>query len=198
MASSSDSSSPFWCKPCKRDFKSSSGLMHHNNTVHREIIPPIDDNDNDAAARRYTYIRHTHLTADPCDIQGTTLPPKSPPPKECEQPHIDTPEAWAPFASRTKFDFAHFHFTELQASEGKIDKSLDILHAFLLEHEDDAPFTNCKDLYTTIDSIQKENTPWKSYQLSYSGEEPENAPNWMTETYTLCMQDVQDVITAQL
>ncbi|EEB86947.1 hypothetical protein MPER_15922, partial [Moniliophthora perniciosa FA553] len=114
-----------------------------------------------------------------------------------EQPSIDTPAAWAPFSSHAEFDFAHFHFVKLQASEGKINKSLDIIHVLLLTYAD-PPFSNTNDLYATIDSIQEENTPWTTHYLSYSGTLPDNLPRWMTESYVLCMRNALDVVSAQL
>ncbi|KAJ6595297.1 hypothetical protein B0H10DRAFT_1960568 [Mycena sp. CBHHK59/15] len=51
----------------------------------------------------------------PCDAEGEYLPPHSlPPPLPAPPADGQDPGAWAPFGSRLEFDFAQYHFVELQ------------------------------------------------------------------------------------
>ncbi|KAG7086185.1 hypothetical protein E1B28_002146 [Marasmius oreades] len=92
-----------------------------------------------------------------------------------------------------------FFYIELKASNGKINKALDILQAQLLEvSSSQAPFKNAKELYAAIDSIWEENTPWTTYHVKYAGELPDDPPLWMTEVYEFCVRDTLNVLTEQL
>ncbi|KAK7037494.1 hypothetical protein VNI00_010986 [Paramarasmius palmivorus] len=188
----------FQCSQCSQVFTTLGGRTRHENTQHRPITPPPGDENANDEEREYQYERHPHFKVERCDELGVTLLHGSPPPKEPEPPPIDSPEAWAPFSSRVEFDFAHFHFVELQASRASIDKSLDIICAYLRQYGDDAPFANAEDLYGKIDEIQETNTLWRTYQLSYSSPKPDDPPKWMTDTYTVCLRNLRDVLSSQL
>ncbi|KAJ7483958.1 hypothetical protein B0H11DRAFT_2416136 [Mycena galericulata] len=108
------------------------------------------------------------------------------------------PGSWAPFESRTEFDFAHYHFVELQSSAAQIDKALDLWAAQVLQHGDCPPWRNAQDLYDTIDAIQHGDAPWKVYEIQYTGPRPLHPPKWMTETYELCARDSRKVLHQQL
>ncbi|KAH9965083.1 hypothetical protein BJV74DRAFT_911363 [Russula compacta] len=73
---------------------------------------------------------------------------------------------------RTEFDFAHYHFVEVQNSVTNIDKALDMWAATVMESGGDAPWTNSDDLYKTIDAIQHGDAPWKMYHIQYCGPQP--------------------------
>lgn len=133
----------------------------------------------------------------PCDRNGNYLPPHTPPPplsRLNEQP----PGSWAPFESRTEFDFAHYHFVELQSSASEINKALDLWAAQVLQYGADSPWHNAKDLYDTIDAIQHGDTPWKVYKIRYTGPRPPLPPKWMSETYELCTRDSRKILQQQL
>ncbi|KAJ7106760.1 hypothetical protein C8R44DRAFT_545237, partial [Mycena epipterygia] len=108
------------------------------------------------------------------------------------------PGSWAPFDSRTEFDFAYYHFVKLQSSAGEINQALDLWAAQVLRHGDYPPWRNAKDLYDTIDTIQHGDMPWKVYQITYTGVRPPVPPKWMTETYELCTRDSRLVLQQQL
>jgi hypothetical protein len=133
----------------------------------------------------------------PCNRNGVTLPAGSPPDLN-SQLDGQAPGSWEPFESRTEFDFAHYHFVELQSSAAQIDKALDLWTASVLQYGDHAPWRNAKDLYDTIDAIQHGDMPWKVYQITYTGPRPPVAPKWMTETYELCTRDSRLVLQQQL
>ena len=134
----------------------------------------------------------------PCDSNGNFLPPHTPPP-----PHVPaggaSPNPWHPFGSRTEFDFAHYHFIEVQSSEGNINKALDMWAATVMEFGHDAPWKNATQLYQTIDNIQHGDAPWRLYSVRYKGPLPAGTPpKWMMESYDLCMRDSRQVLHHQL
>jgi hypothetical protein len=98
-----------------------------------------------------------------------------------------------------EFEFAHYHFVEVQSSAANIDKALDVWAATVMEFGADAPWTNSNDLYRTIDAIQHGDAPWKTYRIQYQGLQPPGTPpKWMTETYDLCTRDSRQVLHHQL
>lgn len=108
-------------------------------------------------------------------------PTPEPIPPECMQ------NAWYPFEDRLSFDFAHFHFVEVQTSAREINKALDMWAAQALRSGDKIPWANKDELYNSIDRIQNGDSPWRTHKLRYSGPMPPGTPpKWMTETYELC------------
>ncbi|KAJ7744450.1 hypothetical protein DFH07DRAFT_869769 [Mycena maculata] len=134
----------------------------------------------------------------PCDVNGNYLPPHSPPPLLAS---LDgrTPGSWEPFESRTEFDFAHFHFVEVQSPVSAINTSLDLWAAQVLKYSEDIPWKNAADLYRTIDSIKHGDAPWKVHKSRYQGPRPAGIPpKWMIETYELCTRNIRTVLHNQL
>jgi hypothetical protein len=136
----------------------------------------------------------------PCDADGNYLPPYAPPPPPPPPPEDgQDPDAWEPFGSRAAFDFANYHFVELQSSEHHINTALDIWAASLCEFGRSAPWTNAKEMYADIDRIQHGDAPWKTYSIRYTGPLPPGIPpKWMTQEYQLCTRDVRQLLHHQL
>ncbi|KAJ7735044.1 hypothetical protein B0H16DRAFT_1676755 [Mycena metata] len=186
----------YQCSDCPRTFTTSGGRTRHCNIVHRDFTPFSEDEEEDNT-HRHIKIRHPKLNGLPCDIHGNYLAPGSAPPPHAQldgQP----PESFTPFESRADFDFAHFHFVQLQSSAGEINTALDLWAAQVLQHGDSPPWRNAQDLYDTIDSIQHGDAPWKVYQIRYTGPRPPVPPKWMTETYELCARNSRTVLHQQL
>lgn len=143
----------------------------------------------------------TPSKALPCDAQGNFLPPNSPPPPSVI-PNLDAgaDNAWCPFEDRLAFDWAHYHFVELQSSEREINKGLDLWLAAKIKAGDNTPlpWSSAQEMYQTIDSIQEGDAPFVTIQFKYSGPLPEHPPAWMTETYELCTRDARILLHNQL
>ncbi|KAH9954257.1 hypothetical protein BJV74DRAFT_880185 [Russula compacta] len=188
----------FPCNLCNLVCKSGHGLTQHQQTVHREFTPASEDDPDDPL---FTSQAHPLLNAIPCDKNGVHLPPYTPPEPPKENPPA---KSWTPFESRTEFDFAYYHFVEVQSSAANIDKALDMWAATVMEFGGDAPFhhdtwTNSDDLYETIDAIQHGDALWKMYHVQYRGPQPPGTPlKWMSETYELCARDSRQVLHHQL
>ncbi|KAF8184554.1 hypothetical protein K438DRAFT_2160896, partial [Mycena galopus ATCC 62051] len=120
------------------------------------------------------------------------------PPPPHSQLDGQPPGSWAPFEDRTEFDFAHYHFVELQSSAAEINKALDLWAASILKHGESPPWHNAQDLYDTIDAIQHGAAPWKVYQIRYTGPRPPVPPKWMDVTYELCTRNTRTVLLQQL
>ncbi|KAJ7800645.1 hypothetical protein B0H14DRAFT_3092576 [Mycena olivaceomarginata] len=167
----------FACPLCLRKCTTSGGLARHYNMQHREFTPASEDDEE----HRHSTDLHDEINARPCDINGNYLPSHSPPPPLASL-NGQALLSWQPFASRTEFDFAHFHFVEAQSSAGAINTALDLWAAQILKYGEDIPWKNAAELYSTIDSIQHGDAPWK----------------WMMQTYELCTRDVRAVLHTQL
>ncbi|ESK81385.1 hypothetical protein Moror_3712 [Moniliophthora roreri MCA 2997] len=161
---------------CNHTLKNKSALTWHCNTFHCSITLPSREEIDDFEDRRFQYEQHTHLTAIPCDQFGKYLLPGAPPAPCPPEPSPDTEEAWALFCSQAEFNLAYFQFVELKASEAKIGKVLDILQSFILEHNQELPFTNVQEI----------------------GPQPEDPPQWMLNDYILCTRNSCSVIIKQL
>ncbi|KAJ7224045.1 hypothetical protein GGX14DRAFT_648209 [Mycena pura] len=186
----------YTCPECQRNCASPGGLFRHRRSAHREFTPaPEGENDN---TFQLTY--HKLLNALPCDADGAYLPEyAAPAPPHAPPAHGQDPMAWTPFNSRLEFDFTHFHFVQVQSSEGSINTALDLWAASVLPYGATAPWKNTKELYATIDRIQNGDMPWRTHQVRYTGPIPAGTPlKWMTQTYEVCTRNLRDVLHHQL
>lgn len=140
------------------------------------------------------------LLGTPCNEHGEYLPPFTRPPRPGPTAQANTNgNPWHPFDSRTEFDFAYYHFVEVQNSAAKIDKALNLWAATVMKYGDDAPWKSSDELYATIDAIKNGDSPWKVYSIHYKGPRPPGTPpRWMTQTYELCTRDSRVVLHNQL
>ena len=126
----------------------------------------------------------------------------TPIPKPIPDEPVDAPSEnpWHPFEDRIAFDFAQYHYVELQSSEGEIAKGLDLLCAMDIKYgsRDGSPWKSAKELHATIDSIQSGSAPWKSYKFRYTGPKPSTPPRWMDEEYELNLRDILKVFEEEL
>ena len=133
--------------------------------------------------------------AKPCNVRGEYLPLYARP----EAVPDNNANPWSPFLSRVKFDFANYHFVEVQNSASLINKALDHWAACVLPFGRVAPWKSSSELYTTIDAINLGDLPWKTYTVRYQGPFPPGTPpKWMTQTYELCTCDLRQVLHHQL
>ena len=106
----------------------------------------------------------------PCDKNGNYLPLHT---KPSPLVPIDATDdnAWHPFDDRLAFDFANFQFSELQASESKINRALDLWMAANLKAggDESIPWSSAEEMYATIDAIQEGNAPWRTITFKYNG-----------------------------
>ncbi|KAJ7034262.1 hypothetical protein C8F04DRAFT_1210668 [Mycena alexandri] len=178
----------FVCPRCPKVCATGGGLTRHFNTKHREFTPASEGDDE----HRHRTDSHPILNALPCDAAASL--------------HGQTPNSWHPFESRSDFDFAHFHFVEEQSSARSIATALNLWAAQVLKYGAHPPWKNAKDLYSTIDSIQHGDAPWKVHKICYRASCPFHRgplppglpPKWMTETYELCTRNIRTVLQNQL
>ncbi|KAF8149101.1 hypothetical protein B0H34DRAFT_791595 [Crassisporium funariophilum] len=193
MASPSDF--PCTHQGCNRTFKSQGGRTQHCNTHHRMLSP---DSELDPSLD-FTTKYHPKLNALPCNINGTFLPPSTQPPP-CAAPNVTENKCWHPFEDRLAFDWAYYHFVELQSSACKIGKGLDLWLAERLKAGNDTPlpWSKADDMYETIDSIQEGDAPFITVELNYNGPLGDRPPKWVTQSYELCLRDSRRLLHNQL
>ena len=126
---------------------------------------------------------HPRLDGTPCDINGYDLPPNTPPPplEECAM------DDYSPYTSRAEFEFAEFIFSEQQMSGKGLDKHLNNLAALYPNHP--PPFADHQEMYSVIDATQEGDLPCQSFSVTYDGDMPVDAPEWMTATYDVWFRD---------
>lgn len=113
-------------------------------------------------------------------------------------------DSWHPFADRHDFDWADYHYVEVQSSEDTINRGLDLWMAEQIQVMQSTegftppPWSSTKDLYKTIDAIEDGDVPFERVFFRYSGVIEENAPSWKTATYELCVRDVRAVVQQQM
>ncbi|KAF8807978.1 hypothetical protein BYT27DRAFT_7223733 [Phlegmacium glaucopus] len=126
----------------------------------------------------------------PCDAMGNFLDPGTPP-----MPQDDpTPDDWTPFDDESQFCIADFLFHKEEMSAGNIDILMNIWAFSMAKHDNLGPFSSYQHMYSTIDSINDGNAPWKSFMVSYGGELNENSPSWMLDEYEVWYRDPLVVI----
>ncbi|KAF8157500.1 hypothetical protein BJ912DRAFT_866975 [Pholiota molesta] len=135
----------------------------------------------------------------PCDVNGNFLPQFTQPPPY-SPPDVTETNRWHPFDDRLAFDWAHYHFIELQSSARKINKGLDLWLAAKLKAGDNSPlpWSSTDDMYETIDSIQEGAAPFITIEFKYTGPVDDKSPKWMTQTYELCTRDSSKLLQNQL
>ena len=84
-------------------------------------------------------------------------------------------------------------------SKSNIDDLFTILGTRAAGGDSTAPFENCAELYTTIDSITEGEVPWDSFTVQYNGPRPEtDIPQWMDEKYQVFYRNPHEVIKLML
>ncbi|KAG2036149.1 hypothetical protein BDR03DRAFT_983111 [Suillus americanus] len=133
---------------------------------------------------------HLELNGQICDEHGQFIHPDAPPPpftsRECGD--------WTPFRDCTEFETAD-----------DIDKLMYLWGQTLVHHRDTPPFSDHKDLYSTIDAIPLGEVPWESFTMKFNGEgsvpsdsDLEACPLWMDTPYTAWFQDPHAMICNML
>ncbi|RXW11157.1 hypothetical protein EST38_g14698, partial [Candolleomyces aberdarensis] len=189
----------FPCPTCGLVCKSKGGRTQHIQSAH-----PVLSSDSEGNEFLKTKIfRHSKLTGQIVNSSGIPLPPGSRPP-----PVPNAPNAWHPFSNRLEYDFAYYHYIQLETSKSKINIALDHWKAATIaalgssfdpESSESAPWRNAEELYATIDSIQAGGAPFITVYLRYNGPKPSvNPPSWMTATYELCIRNSRLVLEQQL
>ena len=121
-----------------------------------------------------------------CDENGEFIPPDTPPTSD---PNL-TPQDWNPYKNRLQFELADFLYRRNQMSAGDINSILGLWAASLTVHNDEPPFSNAKDLYSTIDSTLLGDVAWQSFSLQYNGIRPTcDVPPWMLAEYDVWFRD---------
>jgi hypothetical protein len=121
----------------------------------------------------------------------------APPPRVALDATKENP--FNPFARRVAFEFADFHFVDLQSSEARINRGLDQWLASVLEAGgEDIPWRTAAEMYATIDRIQQGHNPWRIVTFYYNGPRPANPPAWMVKPYELCTRDLRLLLHEQL
>ncbi|KAF8329950.1 hypothetical protein F5887DRAFT_1064242 [Amanita rubescens] len=211
-------------RSCGRGFRNRSGLTQHVNAKHRvfaaintnpdrhdrhavNVINNNQDYDDlmalgpdvpegiGAAAPKRTIDKHPLLDGTPCDSLGQDLPPNTPPPVTTQIPSFD------PFLDRADFELAEFFYARNQTPAVQIDALMDIWAS--KSADQDPPFVDHKDLYSTIDNIPLGDVAWKAFSVSYCGPVPaegegEDIPPWVKSEFEVWYRDPLAVLQSQL
>jgi hypothetical protein len=129
----------------------------------------------------------------PCDANGNTLPPGTPPPP---RPLPDSP--WEPYANGVQFKTAEFLYRRAEMSAGNIDELLDIWAESMENGEDAPPFKSHEYVYDTIDATRHGDAPWKCFAVSYNGEATANCPTWQLAEWEVYYRDPDIVLSNML
>ncbi|KAH9038881.1 hypothetical protein EDB85DRAFT_1860083 [Lactarius pseudohatsudake] len=107
---------------------------------------------------------------------------------------------WTPFKDRLTFDWAYYHYVNLQSSAAEIAEGLNLWLATSFKHGSTvgAPWRSAKEMYTTIDTIEIGSLPFQTFTLQYAGLKLLVPPCWMEEVYELNTHNILEVIQEQL
>ncbi|KAI0278315.1 hypothetical protein BC826DRAFT_1094727 [Russula brevipes] len=138
-----------------------------------------------------------NLSGQPCDEEGYDLPPDTPPPPFTER----LPDDYYPYDSLSEFELADFLFRKEQMSGNRIDELMEIWayhQKTQYGDEETPPFANARDLYNVIDATELGDVPWQAFAVKYSGEIPQDRPNWMSASYEVWFRDPLTVMENQI
>ena len=112
---------------------------------------------------------------------------------------VKDPDDWAPFEDLNAFEMTEYYYKS-GFSAGEIDESVRLWACRLEEHGGVPPFSNHKEMYETIDTIELGNVPWQSFAFNYQGPElaGPDAPKWMTTEYTVWYRDPRQLFVNML
>lgn len=195
----------YTCDKCSRRFYAPAGLTQHKNSLHRSDARPRGT----AGSSRIE--RHPFLTGEfvacyldssiyvtiarPCDAEGNFLPEGTLP----AQAESRTPGDWAPFNSRDEFELADLLFTRTEMSHTQINELMQIWGARSALEGGTTPFTDSKDLHSTIDAIEEGDAPWYSFKVGYDGDRPlGKVPSWMDDSHQVFYRDPRQVVRVLL
>ncbi|KAJ8095642.1 hypothetical protein PM082_022988 [Marasmius tenuissimus] len=150
----------YTCPECHKVCRNRTGLTQHRLAQHTHLTPPppsdtlLEDEDN-----QINYERHPLLSGRPCHENGVFRHPDAPPPPPPPVPPPTDCDSWLPFEDRLTFDFADYHFVQVQSSAAGINKALDMWAAAVWKRGGDIPWANEQEMYECIDSIQEQYNP---------------------------------------
>jgi Plavaka transposase len=137
----------------------------------------------------------------PCNEDGIDLPPGTPPPPPLPPPVDENGKrlSFFPYRDCEEFKLANFLFKCNQMPGTEIDELMQIW-ANMLADGQDPPFADHDDLCNIIDATILGDVPWRSFLITYSGENPEdgNIPPWMLKEYNIWFRDPKVVLQNQL
>lgn len=82
-------------------------------------------------------------------------------------------------------------------SGNKVDRHMELLSALYPDVE--PPYADAKDMYDQIDKIPFGDSPWKFFEVVYTGPiEDINPPAWKTATYEVWHRDALQVMENQI
>lgn len=142
--------------------------------------------------------RLTRSTGAPCDVDGNTLPPGTPPP-----PRIaEEPASWSPFKDEVQFRTADFLYRQVEMSAANINELMDLwstsLEKATLDGEVTGPFGSVEHMYATIDATKQGDVPWKCFVTGWGGQTTSSDPTWKTAEYEVWCRDTDEVVSQLL
>ncbi|KAN0128104.1 hypothetical protein V8E53_014085 [Lactarius tabidus] len=167
---------------------------------HNLALSPVSENHISFIVSVAEYIRARPCSSDGAFLRDPIPPPPTPTP-DLSEPHGNP---WHPFSHRLEYEWAHYHYVQLQSSANNIQRGLDLWRATVMRHQTDndspgVPWKTTKEMYDSIDLISVGRGGWTTYELSYCGPRPDGIPpRWMQETYELNVRDVLSVFEEQL
>jgi len=144
----------------------------------------------------YHFFILIYFLGQPCDEHGNHLPADAPP-QQARHAYAD-PNDWTPYRNRIDFETAQFLYCQEQMSAANINTLLDLWAATLLKHNEPPPFANAADMYETIDSTPLGDISWQSFSVTYDGDVPDSAPQWMSTEYEVWFRDPRLVVRNML
>ncbi|KAJ7672946.1 hypothetical protein B0H17DRAFT_1083378 [Mycena rosella] len=138
-------------------------------------------------------IFHKTMNAVPCDKEGITLPPNTPPSPRTTAADGD----WSPFDDEVQFKTADFLFRRVEMSKDNIDYLLELWGLSLMKDGDLGPYDNYQQLYAAIDAVKAGDAPWKCFKTA-PVDTGGAAPDWARQEYEIWYRDPDAVIRNML
>ncbi|KAG0693018.1 hypothetical protein DFH29DRAFT_992452 [Suillus ampliporus] len=162
-----------------------------NGDIEMDYQPVGDETEGGVSSGTYRDY-HQQLDGHICNEAGDFIPPEAPPPPYSSR----APDDWTPYRNRLEFETAEFLYSKVQMSAGNIDKLMNLWGRTLEKHDDAPPFTDHRNLYSTIDDTPVGDVLWKSFSMKYNANDDDSSGSapWMGKTYTAWFRDPHTVI----
>ncbi|KAF8951457.1 hypothetical protein BDZ97DRAFT_1910010 [Flammula alnicola] len=179
--------------PASSSEGSDQGLPHEQQDEGHSQGFFADDAEPEVQAHTPRKIFHPYLNALPCDSNGQTLPPNTPPSPRTTA----SPDDWAPYTDEVQFRLSEFLYRTDEMSASNIDTILELWGLSLMKHDDLAPFDSYQQIYDAIDSTKLGDAPWRCMKTE-SLDIRDDAPSWKKAEYEIWYRDPDTVIRNML
>ncbi|KAG2016559.1 hypothetical protein CC2G_009715 [Coprinopsis cinerea AmutBmut pab1-1] len=146
---------------------------------------------------RSAHVAHASFHGVRCSTTGVDLSEE----EIARGPVSPSQPDYKPFNDRTHFEITDFLYRRVRMPAGRVNELMTLWAAHAVMTGGSPPFLNSDDLHATIDAISHGDAPWKSFAISYNGNDIDpqgTSASWKYQEYEVWFRDPLAVIRNML